>query len=259
MSASKASERLAVALLSREYPPENYGGAGVHVEYLARELASRVDLGVYCFGAPRSAPEVRGAFQPWTELSGTEPELSALRSLSVDLLIARAVRGRQLVHSHTWYANFAGHLAKLMYGIPHVMTSHSLEPLRPWKAEQLAGGYAISCFCEKVAIESADAIIAVSHGMRNDILRSYPRVDAGRVAVIYNGIDTDEFQPGGDPEVLAQFGVDPARPAAVFVGRITRQKGVVHLLSAARHFDPQVQLILCAGEPDTPEIEAEVN
>jgi len=252
-------DALKIALLTREYPPEVYGGAGVHVEYLARELSKHVDLSVHCFGAERQAPEVGGAHQPWEKLEGKAPHLAALRTLSVDVLMAKAVEGVSLAHSHTWYANLAGHLAKLMYGIPHVMTSHSLEPLRPWKAEQLAGGYAISCFCEQVAIEAADAVIAVSHGMRNDILRSYPRVDANRVHVIYNGIDTDEFQPGGDPSVLAQFGVDPTRPAAVFVGRITRQKGVVHLLAAARHFEPEVQLIVCAGEPDTPEIEAEVN
>src|SRR5688572_16619733 len=203
MSASKASERLAVALLSREYPPENYGGAGVHVEYLARELASRVDLGVYCFGAPRSAPEVRGAFQPWTELSGTEPELSALRSLSVDLLIARAVRGRQLVHSHTWYANLAGHLAKLLYGIPHVMTSHSLEPLRPWKAEQLGGGYRLSSWAERTAYDAADAVIAVSAASRADVLAAYPALDEARVHVVHNGIDTDFYRPDSEVDVLA--------------------------------------------------------
>lgn len=253
------TEALKIALLTREYPPEVYGGAGVHVEYLARELQKHVELSVQCFGAERQAPEVGGSHQPWDKLDGKAPHLAALRTLSVDVLMAKAVEGASLVHSHTWYANLAGHLAKLMYGIPHVMTSHSLEPLRPWKAEQLAGGYAISCFCEEVAIDAADAIIAVSHDMRDDILRCYPRVDASRVAVIHNGIDTDEFQPGGDPSLLAQFGVDPARPAAVFVGRITRQKGVVHLLAAARHFDPQVQLVVCAGEPDTPEIEAEVN
>src|SRR6186713_1050616 len=248
-----------VALLTREYPPEIYGGAGVHVDYLARFLAAHVELAVHCFGKPRSAPEVRGTYQPWDALAGKEPQALALQTLSVNLAMVKALAGAQLAHTHTWYANLAGHLAKLTYGIPHVMTSHSLEPLRPWKEEQLGGGYAISSFCERTAIESADAVIAVSHGMRNDILRSYPRVDANRVAVIYNGIDTDEFQPGGDPSVLSQFGIDPARPAAVFVGRITRQKGVVHLLAAARHFDPQVQLVLCAGEPDTPEIESEVN
>jgi starch synthase len=258
MSEGSASGALAIALISREYPPENYGGAGVHVEYLARELRRRVDLGVYCFGAPRSAEEVRGAFQPWGELSGAELELSALRTLSVDLLIARAVRGKSLVHSHTWYANFAGHLAKLLYGIPHVMTSHSLEPLRPWKAEQLAGGYAISSFCEKTAIEAADAVIAVSAGMKRDILRAYPGISPERVEVIYNGIDPELFRPDPGEEVLRRHGIDPARPSVVFVGRITRQKGVVHLLRAVRELEPGVQLVLCAGEPDTEQIGAEV-
>lgn len=252
------SSSLKVALLSREYPPENYGGAGVHVEYLAHELSRRVDLGVYCFGAPRHAPEVKGVFQPWDALAGKEPELAALRTLSVDLAMAKAVRGRQIVHSHTWYANFGGHLAKLLYGIPHVVTSHSLEPLRPWKAEQLAGGYALSSFCEKIAIEAADAVIAVSEGMKRDILSAYPGVDPQRVAVIFNGIDPEEFQPHPDASKLSRFGIDPERPYAVFVGRITRQKGIVHLLRAARHLPPDAQLVLCAGEPDTPEIGAEV-
>lgn len=249
---------LNIALLTREYPPEVYGGAGVHVEYLARELAKHVNLAVQCFGDSRSSPEVQASHQPWQALSGEAPHLAALRTLSVDVLMAAGVEGASLVHSHTWYANLAGHLAKLMYGVPHVMTSHSLEPLRPWKAEQLAGGYAISCFCEKVSIEAADAIIAVSDGMRNDILRCYPHVDANRVVVIYNGIDTDEFHPMSDPNVLSAYGLDSQRPTAIFVGRVTRQKGVVHLLAAARHFAPEVQLVLCAGEPDTKEIGAEV-
>ena len=147
-----------IALLSREYPPEVYGGAGVHVEYLARELGPLVELAVHCFGAARSSSEVAGSYQPWSALDGDAPELAALRTLSVDLLMAKAVRGTELVHTHTWYANFAGHLAKLMYGVPHVMTSHSLEPLRPWKAEQLGGGYALSSYCEKTSIEAADAV-----------------------------------------------------------------------------------------------------
>src|SRR5690606_21238209 len=228
-------------------------------EYLARELVKHVNLSVQCFGKERSVPEVQAAHQPWALLEGDAPHLAALRTLSVDILMAAGTRGASLVHTHTWYANLAGHLAKLMYGIPHVMTSHSLEPLRPWKAEQLAEGYAASCFCERTAIESADAIVAVSAGMREDILRCYPRVDPECVHVIYNGIDTDEFHPEGDPSVLVEYGLDPTRPTAIFVGRITRQKGVVHLLSAARHFAPEVQLVLCAGEPDTKEIGAEVN
>jgi starch synthase len=247
-----------VALLSREYPPENYGGAGVHVEYLARELARRIDLGVFCFGAPRSLPEVRGTFQPWPALAGDEPELTTLRTLSVDLLMARAARGYALAHSHTWYANLGGHLAKLLYGMPHVMTSHSLEPLRPWKAEQLAGGYSVSSFCERIAIEAADAVIAVSDGMKADILRAYPAVSPDRVAVIYNGIDPDEFKPTASTQALARWGIDPAIPYVVFVGRVTRQKGIVHLLRAARHLVRGAALVLCAGEPDTAEIGLEV-
>lgn len=247
-----------VALLTREYPPDIYGGAGVHVEYLARELRALLELQVHCFGEAREAPEVRGAYQSWSAIAGNAPHLAALRTLSVDLQMAAAVEGADLVHTHTWYANFAGHLAKLMYGIPHVMTSHSLEPLRPWKAEQLGGGYAVSCFCEKTAIESADRVIAVSAGMRADILRAYPAVDPERVRVIYNGIDTTEYQPTPKRDVQRRFGIDPEQPSAVFVGRITRQKGVVHLLEAAEHFDPQIQLVLCAGAPDTPEIGQEV-
>lgn len=247
-----------IALLTREYPPDIYGGAGVHVEYLARELQKLLELQVHCFGEPREAPEVRGAYQSWGAIAGQAPHLAALRTLSVDLQMAAAVEGVQLVHTHTWYANFAGHLAKLMYGIPHVMTSHSLEPLRPWKAEQLGGGYAVSCFCEKTSIESADRVIAVSAGMRADILRAYPNVDPARVRVIYNGIDTSEYQPTDKRDVHARYGIDPNQPSAVFVGRITRQKGVVHLLEAAEHFDPSIQLVLCAGAPDTPEIGEEV-
>lgn len=247
-----------ISLLSREYPPEVYGGAGVHVEYLARELAPLVDLSVHCFGAPRSASEVSGSYTPWGLLDGEAPELAALRTLSVDLLMAKAVQGTELVHSHTWYANFAGHLAKLLYGVPHVMTSHSLEPLRPWKAEQLGGGYALSSFCERTSIEAADAIIAVSAGMRNDILSAYPKVDPARVRVIYNGIDPTQFQPDPKTDVLEREGIDPKRPYVVFVGRVTRQKGIVHLLEAARYFAPGVELVLCAGEADTKEMDAEV-
>lgn len=247
-----------IALLSREYPPEVYGGAGVHVEYLARELAPLVELAVHCFGEARSGLEVAGTYQPWASLDGDLPELAALRTLSVDLLMAKAVRGTELVHSHTWYANFAGHLAKLMYGVPHVMTSHSLEPLRPWKAEQLGGGYALSSYCEQTSIEAADAVIAVSAGMRRDILRAYPRVDPARVHLIYNGIDPVQFQPDANTGVLRREGIDPSRPYVVFVGRVTRQKGIVHLLEAARYFSPEVELVLCAGEPDTKEMGAEV-
>ena len=246
-----------VALLTREYPPEVYGGAGVHVEYLARELAERVDLSVHCWGADRDDPAVH-AYRPWEALAGGEPHLAALQAMSIDLLMAAGVEGADVAHSHTWYAQFGGHLAKLTYGIGHVATVHSLEPLRPWKAEQLGGGYALSSFCERVALEGADAVIAVSEGSKRDILACYPAIDPDRVQVIYNGIDTAEYTPDTGTDVLRRLGVDPARPSVVFVGRITRQKGVPHLLRAAVDFDPAAQLVLCAGAPDTPEIGAEV-
>jgi starch synthase len=247
-----------VALVTREYPPEIYGGAGVHVDYLARSLREHVELAVHCFGKPRPAPEVEGTYEPWNALAGKEPEVLALQTLSVNLAMVKALGGVDLVHSHTWYGNLAGHLAKLTYGIPHVMTSHSLEPLRPWKEEQLGGGYAISSFCERTAIESADAIVAVSSRMKDDVLRAYPRVQAERVAVIHNGIDAGEFRPDPNTDVLEKHGIDKGRPYVVFVGRITRQKGIVHLLDAARHLEPAVGVVLCAGEPDTEAIKKEV-
>ncbi len=247
-----------VALLTREYPPEVYGGAGVHVEYLSRELARLVEVTVHCWGAERADPAVR-AYRPWEALSGDSPHLAALQAVSVDLVMAAGVEGAELVHSHTWYAQFAGHLAKLIYGVPHVATVHSLEPLRPWKAEQLGGGYALSSFAERTALEGADAVIAVSQGSRDDILAAYPAIDGSRVHVVYNGIDTDEYAPDPGTDVLERFGVDPDRPSVVFVGRITRQKGVPHLLRAALQFDPRAQLVLCAGAPDTAEIAAEVS
>jgi alpha-maltose-1-phosphate synthase len=246
-----------VSLLTREYPPEVYGGAGVHVEYLGAELKRRVELTVHCWGADRDDPAIR-AYRPWDALEGGSPHRSALQAVSIDLLMAAGVEGADLVHSHTWYAQFAGHLAKLIHGIPHVTTVHSLEPLRPWKAEQLGGGYALSSFCERVALEAADAVIAVSQGSRRDILACYPAIDASRVRVVYNGIDAAEYAPDRGTDVLHRLGVDPNRPSIVFVGRITRQKGVPHLLRAALDFDPAAQLILCAGAPDTAEIAAEV-
>lgn len=238
-------------ILTREYPPEVYGGAGVHVEYLARELGRMVPLEVRCFGAERSQAR---AFRPPAELDDANP---ALQAMGVDLLMAADLAGGSLVHSHTWYANFAGHVAKLLHGVPHVMTTHSLEPLRPWKAEQLGGGYALSSFCERTAVESADTVIAVSSAMRADVLDAYPGVDPGHVRVILNGIDTEEYRPDEGTDVLERYGVDPARPSVVFVGRITRQKGIVHLLEAAHAFDPQAQLVLAAGAPDTEEIARE--
>jgi starch synthase len=241
-----------VALLTREYPPEVYGGAGVHVEYLARELSALVDLTVHCQGADRPGA---AAHRPWTLLEGAN---QALRTVSTDLSMTAAVAGADLVHSHTWYANLAGHLAALLYGVPHVMTVHSLEPLRPWKAEQLGGGYAVSSWCEQVAAESAAAVVAVSEGMRSDVLGTYPRIDPDRVHVIRNGIDTTEYAPDPRTDVVARYGVDPGQPCVVFVGRITRQKGLPVLLRAARQLDPAAQLVLCAGQPDTAELAAEV-
>jgi alpha-maltose-1-phosphate synthase len=227
----------------------------VHVEYLARELDALCDLSVHCWGAPR---EGATAYEAWDALAGDAPHLAALRAVSIDLAMAAGVHGAEVVHSHTWYANLAGHLAKLTYGIPHVATVHSLEPLRPWKAEQLGGGYALSSWCERVSLESADAVIAVSEGMRRDILACYPAIDPANVRVIYNGIDAEQYRPDPATDVLARLGVDPDRASVVFVGRITRQKGVAHLLRAALEFDPAAQLVLCAGAPDTPEIAREV-
>jgi starch synthase len=247
-----------VALLTREYPPEVYGGAGVHVEYLGRELSRRLELSVHCWGQDREDPSVH-AYRPWSELSGDSPHMAALQTVSIDLLMAAGVEGADVVHTHTWYAQFAGHLAKLIHDVPHVATVHSLEPLRPWKAEQLGGGYALSSFCERVALEAADAVIAVSEGSRRDILECYPAIDEARVHVVYNGIDTAQYAPDPGTDVLVRHGVDPDRPSVVFVGRITRQKGVPLLLRAALDFDPAAQLVLCAGAPDTPEIAAEVS
>ena len=241
-----------VALLTREYPPEVYGGAGVHVEYLARELRPLVDLDVHCFGAPREDATAHVSDDALGEAN------AALRTLSVDVAMAAAIKDAQVVHTHTWYANMGGHLAKLVYGIPHVMSAHSLEPLRPWKAEQLGGGYALSSWAEQQSIEAADAVIAVSAGMRDDVLRTYPNVDPARVHVIYNGIDVEQYAPDPATDVLEKYGVDPARPYVLFVGRITRQKGVPYLLEAAQQFAPDAQIVLVAGSPDTPEIAAEV-
>ena len=249
-----------VGLLTREYPPDVYGGAGVHVEYLAREVAKLVDVVVHAWGADRAegdGPPVR-SYQAWDALGGDAPPLAALRAMSIDLTMAAGAEGADVVHSHTWYANLAGHLAKLVHGVPHVATVHSLEPLRPWKAEQLGGGYALSSWCEQVALEAADAVIAVSEGMRRDVLACYPALDPDRVEVVYNGVDAEEYAPDPATEVLERHGVDPARPSVVFVGRITRQKGVAHLLRAALQIDPEAQLVLAAGAPDTPEIAAEV-
>jgi alpha-maltose-1-phosphate synthase len=249
--------RPTVSLLTREYPPDVYGGAGIHVEYLASELRRRLDLRVHCWGEPRDEPGVV-AHRAWTALAEPMPEAAALQALSIDLAMTGACRGSHLVHSHTWYANLAGHLAKLTWRVPHVVTTHSLEPLRPWKVEQLGGGYHLSSFCERTGLLGADAVIAVSSGMREDVLTCYPEVDPARVHVIHNGIDATAYRRELSEATLRSRGVDPARPYAIFVGRVTRQKGLSHLLQAALHVDPRHQLVICAGAPDTPEIAAEV-
>ena len=244
------------AILTREFPPDVYGGAGVHVDFLVRELRRLIDVDVHCMGAPRD-----GA----TAHSENDPRLldanAALRVLSADLSMAASVGagGAEIVHSHTWYANMAGHWSKLLYDVPHVITAHSLEPQRPWKAEQLGGGYQLSSWAERTAYESADAVVAVSQGMRRDVLSSYPALDPAKVQVIYNGIDTDFYRPDPDVDLLERIGVDPDRPYVAFVGRITRQKGVPHLLRAGLQFAPELQIVLLAGAADTPDLKAETD
>ena len=254
--------RVRVDLLTREYPPHVYGGAGVHVAELSAVLRRHVDVRVRCFDGPRGEEGVTGYSVPGV-LSGAN---AALGTFGVDLQMADDVAGADLVHSHTWYANLGGHLAGLLHGVPHVLSAHSLEPLRPWKAEQLGGGYALSSWAERTAYEGAAGIIAVSSGMRDDILRVYPQVDPEKVHVVHNGIDLDGWrrpEPGTQSDVadrvVRDLGIDPERPAVVFVGRITRQKGLPYLLRAARSLPADVQLVLCAGAPDTPEIAAEVS
>jgi len=246
-----------IDIVTKEFPPEIYGGAGVHVAELSRVLAQKVDLQVRAFGAPRD-PEYHGAtvssYAVPEDLDGAN---AAVQTLGVDLRIVPDIAGADLVHSHTWYANMAGHVASLLHGIPHVLSAHSLEPLRPWKAEQLGGGYALSSWVEKTAYESAAAIIAVSEGMRQDILRSYPEVDPAKVRVVHNGIDVSLWNRDEEEDVVRSLGIDPERPSVVFVGRNTRQKGVPYLLRAAAKLPADVQLVLCLGAADTPELAAE--
>ncbi len=245
-----------VDILTKEYPPAIYGGAGVHVAELVRALRQLdgLDVRVQAFGEPRDEARVT-AYADLPELADAN---AALQTLGVDLAIAAGCDGTDLVHSHTWYANLGGHLAGLLYDVPHVVTAHSLEPLRPWKAEQLGGGYAVSSFAERTAYLGASAVIAVSSAMRDDVLHAYPDVDPDRVHVVHNGIDTETWSPVDDPDRVRTHGVDPDRPSVVFVGRITRQKGLPLFLRACRELSPDVQLVLCAGAPDTPEILAEV-
>lgn len=238
-------------MMTKEYPPEIYGGAGVHVTELTAQLKSLCDVDIHCMGAPRDTAQVH---DPDPALAGAN---AALTTLSAELRMANAAAGADVVHSHTWYTGFAGHLAAELYDVPHILTAHSLEPRRPWKAEQLGGGYRISSWSERNAVEYADAVIAVSEGMAKDVLDAYPRLDPSRVHVVRNGIDTQRWFADHGTATLDEIGVDPNKPIVAFVGRITRQKGVGHLIAAAHHFDPSIQLVLCAGAPDTPEIAAE--
>lgn len=242
-------------MITKEYPPNVYGGAGVHVTELVKALRPSIDVRVRAFG---NAVEEEGT-TGYPDLAELSQANAALKTLGVDVAIAQDVEGADVVHSHTWYANAAGQLAQMLHDVPHVLTAHSLEPLRPWKAEQLGGGYRVSSWIERQAYETADAVIAVSEGMRRDILRSYPTIDEAKVGVVYNGIDLDSWRRLDEPELVRSLGIDPDRPAVVFVGRITRQKGLPYLLRAAALLPSDVQLILCAGAPDTPEIMEEVS
>ncbi len=244
-------DRLSISLLTREYPPTIYGGAGVHVAQLVPQLRKLIDVDVQCMGEPREGATAH--------LENYPPGANAaLRVFGADLAMAASVPAVDLVHSHTWYANLAGLLAGLFQDIPHVVSAHSLEPHRPWKAEQLAGGYHLSSWAEKTAFEAAVAVIAVSAGMRADILDSYTNLDPAKVHVVKNGIDTDEFRPDANTDIVTSLGVDLERPSVVFVGRITRQKGLIHLVRAAEQLHPDTQLVLLAGAPDTPEIAQQI-
>ena len=248
------SDRMRIDVLTKEYPPSIYGGAGVHVAELVRALRARTSVHVHAFDGPRDEADTT-SHPGLDELRHANP---AIGTLGVDLSMVAHCAGADVVHSHTWYANMAGHLASLMYGVPHVVTAHSLEPMRPWKAEQLGGGYAISSWAERTAYEGAAGVIAVSGAMREDVLRSYPAVDPGKVQVVHNGIDTALWSPTTNADRVRELGVDPDKRSVIFVGRITRQKGLPLFLRAAAQLPPDVQLILCAGAPDTPEILAEV-
>ena len=248
--------------MTREYPPYVYGGAGVHVEYLSRELAKTIEVEVHCWGdqfSDQGNLHVRGA-EPWDKISnGTQEKFkAALETFSLNLLQMTSIAAIDIVHTHTWYVSMAGFMAKKLYKIPFVLTTHSLEPLRAWKAEQLGSGYAMSSWMEQTAILDADAVIAVSQGTKGDILRAYPDIDPDHIRVIFNGIDLDEYQKTSATSALIENGVDPAQPYVLFVGRITRQKGVTHLVDAIPHLPPNTQVVLCAGAPDTPEIAAEM-
>jgi starch synthase len=239
-----------IDLITKEYPPFIYGGAGVHVAELVRVLRKHIDVRVLAFGEDRDETDTK-AYRHSSEFDGVNP---ALQTMATDLAMVSDIAGADLVHSHTWYANFAGQVAGTLHGIPHLITAHSLEPLRPWKEEQLGGGYRLSSWVERTAYEGATGIIAVSAGMRADILRAYPQIDPAKVSVVHNGIDLEAFQAANNPDLVRANGVDPDKRSVVFVGRITQQKGLPYLLKAARELPADVQLVLCAGAPDTPEI-----
>jgi starch synthase len=250
-----------VGIMTREYPPNVYGGAGVHVEYLSRELARLIEVEVHAWGHQDidTGPLRVIGEEPWGALEGKAKFTAALQAMSLNLLQMTSLGPIDIVHTHTWYVSMAGFLAKKLFGIPFVLTTHSLEPLRAWKAEQLGSGYAMSSWMERTAILDADAIVAVSHGTKADILKAYPEVDPAKIHVIYNGIDLDEYQRGTETETLVKYGIDPDKPYVLFVGRITRQKGVTHLVEAIQYLPPDIQVVLCAGAPDTPEIAAEMH
>lgn len=239
-----------IDLITKEYPPHIYGGAGVHVAELVKVLRKHIDVQVRCFGDDRNETDTFA----YTHNANFDGANGALQTMSVDLNMVGDIAGADLVHSHTWYANFAGQVAGQLHGIPHLITAHSLEPLRPWKEEQLGGGYRLSSWVERTAYEGATGIIAVSDGMRKDILRAYPQIDPAKVSVVHNGIDLDAFRAADNPDLVRANGVDPDKRSVVFVGRITQQKGLPYLLKAARELPADVQLVLCAGAPDTPEI-----
>ncbi len=243
-----------IDLVTKEYPPHIYGGAGVHVAELVKVLRQQIEVKVRCFGEDRNETDT------YSYTHGPEFDKSngALQTMATDLKMVADIAGADLVHSHTWYANFTGQIAGALHGIPHIITAHSLEPLRPWKEQQLGGGYRLSSMIERTAYEQATGIIAVSDGMRKDILRAYPQIDPGKVSVVHNGIDLEAFQAANNPELVRANGVDPDQRSVVFVGRITMQKGLPYLLKAAAELPADVQLVLCAGAPDTPEILQEV-
>lgn len=250
-----------VAIFTNEYPPNVYGGAGVHVEYLSRELAKLVPVEVRCFGEQNDdSPNlhVKG-YTPWAEAKqNTDPRFGgALDAFERSLRMAKDTLDASVVHCHTWYTDMAGFLAKKLWGVPLVVTIHSLEPLRPWKVEQLGNGYHLSSWIERTGIEDADAIIAVSQETRNDVLRLF-NVDAAKVHVIHNGIDLQQYRATAASDALTRRGVDPSKPFVLFVGRITRQKGIIHLVNAIPEIDPSLQVVLCAGAPDTKEIGQEM-